>query len=335
MNLRQSCDQLNRRFSRVARGGTRHYPLRPVTAQALVEFVLVSVPLLATMFFIFEFGIAFFELQQLNQVVSFVARDTAACANQCDGAPPDVYGDNKNYKDVKAFLDVMDRNVDQRNGTKLATDQIEYILIRRSADSSISAGNQEFAVYTNAGQTDISRIYQLYVYDSAAKSNNKFIPFKDGAASDALKIGLPDPTKDSSGNTHPFNNSNYLSSPCLGTANGSTIANTYGTNAAAGFDFTCRYYSTTSSDPNLQALASDPNFNWSRGRPICQPSERFYVEIGYRHHWVTPFFPQVGNVSLSAPKNDNGYVILRQKTYAKVEPRFFPVEGGTCPTGVS
>ena len=132
-----------------------------------------------------------------------------------------------------------------------------------------------------------------------------------------------------------FSNSNYQSSPCLGTApsgpggpgtgNGSLPDAENNAGAASGFTFNCRYSYTYQSDPNL---------NWSRGRPVCQPSERFYVEIGYRHHWVTPFLPG-GVGSLSRPTNDNGYIILKQKAYSKVEPRYFPVAGGVCPTGVS
>ncbi len=93
MPNKPNLDHLNRRLSRVARGGSprtnpRNDPFRPVSAQALVEFMLVSIPLLATMFGIFEFGLAFWDLAQLAQVTRDAAREVAACANQCDGPPP-------------------------------------------------------------------------------------------------------------------------------------------------------------------------------------------------------------------------------------------------------
>src|SRR5689334_15249125 len=157
MNLRPNWPQMHRRLSRAARGGgSRRRLLRPASAQALVEFVLVSAPLLGTMFFIFEFGIAFFDLEQLNQAVQQAAREVASCANQCDSPPPSGQGgsDKGVYKDMRALQAIVNKNPEQKNGTKLIPENIEYVVIRRVADTTVAAGNELYKLYTDLGETD-------------------------------------------------------------------------------------------------------------------------------------------------------------------------------------
>ncbi len=340
MKLRPDWQQLNHQVSRMARGGslskTKALPLRPVSAQALVEFMLVSIPLLATMFGIFEFGLAFWDTQQLAQVTREGARQIASCANQCDGPPLEgtIASDTATYKDVRLLQAVVDATTAQlidsktvqRNGTQLNPFNIDYVLVRRVADTAGATGLSEFQLNNASGSYDISGQYQLYVYDPDYKTFNKFLPFKDGSAADATRIGLPPrPAKNQTWNTA------YLSSPCNGTPvdprNG-PINDTTKT-PANGFTFSCSY-----SSPSDGVYSPDPTQQWIRGRPVCQPTERFYVEVGYRHYWVAPFFPEMG-ATVSRPKDLNGFVMIKQRVYLKVEPRFFPVNGGTCPTGVN
>lgn len=340
MKLRPDWQQLNRRLSRAARGGyapRRRHALRPVTAQALVEFMLVSIPLLATMFGIFEFGLAFWDLAQIGQVARDAARETAACANQCDG-PGDksvAGGDAKYYKDIKALEAVVDKNPVQKNGTKLNPANIDYVLIRRVGDTTSDTGQDKFFINTVNGRYDISTQYQLYVNyldPNGAPIAGRFLPFQDATAAQAQQLGLPDPSKAPDGSTIEFHNTNYMSSPCIGVPSAPAYSDVNDTNNKAdNMDFTCRY------QPDTDSRANDPNYNWARGRPVCQPAERLYVEIAYRHYWVTPFLPDVAGNTVIRPKdqNGNGYILIRQRSYITVEPRFFPVNGGVCPTGVS
>lgn len=339
MKLRPDWQQLNYRVSRVARGGSlslskaKVLPLRPVSAQALVEFMLVSIPLLATMFGIFEFGLAFWDTQQLAQVTREGARQVASCANQCDGPPLEgtIASDTNTYKDVRLLQAVVDASTAQlidsktvqRNGTQLNPFNIDYVLLRRVADTAGATGMSEFQLNTSTASYDISGQYQLYVYDPNYKNLNKFLPFMDGSAADAARVGLPAASN--------IWNTSYLSSPCNGTPvdpRTGPIQNAQ-PNPATGFTFTCSY-----SSPSDGVYSDDPTKQWIRGRPVCQPTERFYVEVAYRHYWVAPFFPEVG-ATVSRPKDQNGFVVIKQRVYLKVEPRFFPVNGGTCPTGVS
>src|SRR5262249_1362158 len=147
---------------------------------------------------------------------------------------------------MRALQAIANKNPEQKNGTKLILENIEYVVIRRVADTSVAAGNELYKLYTDAGETDISRQYQIYVPDlvNGKPNPNKYLPFKDGTVADATHWGLPDPTTYVSGknstdgsdivtpmpgafNTSPngvaFSNSNYQSSPCLGTpSNGTT-----------------------------------------------------------------------------------------------------------------
>ncbi|MEI6043477.1 MAG: TadE/TadG family type IV pilus assembly protein [Chloroflexota bacterium] len=352
MKLQPNWQKLNCKLSRIARGGASglapNRPLRPVTAQALVEFMLVSIPLLATMFAIFEFGMAFWDLEQVSQVTREAARETAACANQCDDqVKRTTTSDTAYYKDLRALQAIINKNqilgpdnityVDYSNGTRLNPANIDYILIRRVADAEAFSGMDYFKLNTANGSLDISTQYQMYVpyLINGQVPANRFIPFQDATVSQTIQIGLPDPTKSTDGTnaTLPFFNSNYLSSPCINIVATGAISYTDSTKfskGAVGMNFTCRYNDTT-------AHKSDPVYNWSRGRPVCQPADRFYVEVAYRHYWVAPFFPEVG-VSVSRPKgpNENGFIVIKQRSYLKVEPRFFPVgDGGICPTGIN
>jgi hypothetical protein len=47
-------------------------------------------------------------------------------------------------------------------------------------------------------------------------------------------------------------------------------------------------------------------------RNICEPTDRYFVEIGYTHNWVTPLIP-----------NTSGGTILKSRVFMKIEPRFF------------
>jgi hypothetical protein len=185
---------------------------------------------------------------------------------------------------------------------------------------------------------DISTQYQLYVLNLDANGQlpaDHFLPFRDATASEAVNFGLPDPSLDPDGKTVlPFFNTNYLSSPCIGQPPDPGVKTTLHddknyANQQDKINFICRFDNTTTNSGN-------PIYNWSRGRPVCQPTERFYIEVAYRHFWITPFLPEVG-VTVSRPKgpNENGFVVIKQRAYLKVEPRFFPVNGAVCPTGIN
>ena len=96
--VRTRLHRASRDFSRWARGGsakpsTPATPLlqrtlasagRPQDAQSILEFLLVSVPLLALIFGILEIGLAFYESTNLDYAASEAARTVSVCANICD-----------------------------------------------------------------------------------------------------------------------------------------------------------------------------------------------------------------------------------------------------------
>src|SRR5436190_3766699 len=58
--------------------------VRPQSAQSIVEFMLVSVPLLAIIFGIMEFGLVFFKSTTLDFVGREITRTVSICGNECD-----------------------------------------------------------------------------------------------------------------------------------------------------------------------------------------------------------------------------------------------------------
>jgi hypothetical protein len=68
------------------------------------------------------------------------------------------------------------------------------------------------------------------------------------------------------------------------------------------------------------------------GRYICVPTDRFYVQIVYRHNWITPFMPTLNLDGKSASLRGFGSsnsLILSSKVYQKVEPRQFAGVSGS------
>src|SRR5438105_11389240 len=57
---------------------------RPQSAQSIVEFLLVSIPLFMTIFGLLEFGLAFYESTTTDYAARIGAHETAVCGQQCD-----------------------------------------------------------------------------------------------------------------------------------------------------------------------------------------------------------------------------------------------------------
>ena len=67
------------------------------------------------------------------------------------------------------------------------------------------------------------------------------------------------------------------------------------------------------------------------GRYICIPTDRFYVQIVYRHNWITPFMPTLnldGKTQTLKGFGSTNSLILSSKAYQKVEPRQFAGTSG-------
>jgi len=68
-----------------------------------------------------------------------------------------------------------------------------------------------------------------------------------------------------------------------------------------------------------------PDVIW-RGRYQCVPTDRFYVQIVYRHTCITPFLPTVnasGRTQTLQGFNNNSALFLSSKIYEKIEPTLY------------
>ena len=324
-----------RTFSRWARGGLSQDELtaaagvsgfarrgfaqaaRPHSAQSIVEFMLISVPLLALIFGIMEFGIAFFESTTLDYTTRNVARSIQVCADQCDV----VVSNTVLYRDYYALKTVRE--------STLSLDKLEYILIQH-------VGEQQDV--PTVGQTDYGRAgpdiyanykyhYQLYAPPKTVSSNpNNNVTTRPSDPSNFIlndttadKVGINLPT-----NGDTANNNGWRSVRCIV--------------PFQSYDPNCRQSVPPANENGSQNTSNTapPSAPWP-GRYTCIPTDRFYVQIAYKHYWITPFMPSIDttsrNPTLQGFSNNNA-ITLNSVVYQKVEPILYS-GAGTCYTAPS
>ncbi|HEX2912603.1 MAG TPA: TadE/TadG family type IV pilus assembly protein [Chloroflexia bacterium] len=310
---------------------------RPQSAQSIVEFLLVSVPLLAIIFGVLEFGLAFYESTNLDWATKEVARVTAACSNSCDKFvqtdPTDpstrtlVYRDNVALK----MLNSPSININQEN--------IDYVLIQHvgEQEDDPNPSNNPY----QPGTPDYGRlgpdIYMNYKYHWQLYALPKsYLP-----ASDARRNTVP--ARSSDPDNLKFNDALPTQIPALNN-NGTSLLpmNPDGSNAV---------YNGWRSNPCLSATDSggcrqnilpakvdgtkDDTGTVKKfwpGRYICVPTDRFYVQIVYRHKWITPFMPTINMAGRQTLQgfSDSNALVLSSKSYQKVEPQVYIQSGGAC-----
>ena len=295
-------------LNRLARRGLANAS-QPHSAQSIVEFMLISVPLLALIFGIMEFGIAYFESTTLDYTTRNVARSVQVCAGDCDITKTVMYRDYYALKTLRA--------------STLDLDRVDYVLLQH-------VGEQDDVPVAGPGAEDVGRIgpdiylnykyhYQLYAAPHAAGSGKTALPARSGGDPENLyltdattdQVGLSLPTN---GNTVKFNGwrSHFCDPPS---------------------DPGCRQDTQPAKpDGSLDTSPTAKVTNWP-GRYACVPTDRFYVQIAFKHYWITPFMPTIDTTSNKPTLQGYGAkdaVILSSKVYQKIEPIFYATGSSTC-----
>jgi TadE-like protein len=249
-------------------------PLKPTSAQALVEFIYVSIPMLMMFLGIFEFGVAFWNNGRLETATREIARRTGICGNGCDTnkdynvsveKTPDAYGLAGLWTVSNPPIPVDDKaTIDPKQYYFIDPSRINYIYIQRvSTTGKIDLLPTEEAEkpIVARGQSplpDYKQLFVIYRYDAGA---NAAAPFK-------------------------LDNSATATSP----VNGATQLNNRGYPSQGYVLGTTRYI----------------------GRSMCEPTHRLFVEVQWRHNWISPVqFLPMGNVPIN----------LTSRRAVKVEPR--------------
>lgn len=318
--------QAGRAFSRWARGGMvveeaaglarkgLAGATRPQSAQAIVEFLLVSVPLLALLFGILEFGLAFFESTNLDFVTRDMARTVAVCATTCDQY--DSSTGKLVYRDFSLLQKIETYNMN--------LDNVEYVLIQH-------VGEQQDIpqVITGTAQTigrvgpDIYANYQ-YHWQLYAPSKINF------PASDPRKNSVPARSAANNPSNLKLNDALPNQIPSLGSLpmnpdGSNTNFNGYRSNP-------CNLLVEANCRQNIPAAKADGSASGGLANPVwngryqCVPTDRFYVQIVYRHTWITPFLPTVntsGRTQTLQGFGANNALFMSSKIYEKIEPTLY------------
>lgn len=254
---------------------------KPSSAQALLEFALVSIPLLMLMIGIFEFGMAYFDMTKLDTTTREVARRLSVCANFCDYTPKyDLTSNSSVPYDIYALAIITANDYD--NPARLEPSNINFIHIQRTDtdgnyvwdDASIPTSVKN-AKYVNLGGSQ--------VVGTTKGSDNQYLglrPYYMRYIYDASKTAVA-----------PF----ALDTAYVPTGiNASQRAYQYRGWPSKGYDITSGYH--------------------INGRNICEPTDRFYVQISYRHNWITPLGSLTGL---------NGGVDLNRQINGKIEAKYY------------
>jgi hypothetical protein len=252
--------------------------LKPTSAQALVEFIYVSIPMLMLFIGILEFGVVFWNNQRLELVTREFARRTAICANGCDAYKEYGFdGDPTNNPDVFVLSGIWSASspplpptpIQPQNWYFIDPARINYIWIQRISPSGNITPNAALGETapiiarpnTTTPDGTYGRLFVMYRYNAA---RSPYAPF-------SLDTASPSPA----GYTRL--NKGY---PSAGYNVGST-----------------RYI----------------------GRSACEPTHRFWVEVQWRHNWISPVqFLPMGNIPIN----------LTNRRAMKIEPQQFPLEEG-------
>lgn len=327
-------------FSRWARGGSPATPApatdpgstllsrgvaaagRPQSAQSILEFLLVSVPLLALIFGILEIGLAFFESTNLDFSAQEAARTVSVCANGCDYTTGTTL-----YRDYN-LLRAMNR-------VNLRLDNVEYILVQHVGEqvddpASLNPPQQTLGRKGPDIYNNYKYHWQLYALPKPAASFPSDDPRINTVAtrsdSDALGVKLADAKCSQVPLLYSATNPGNCA---LAWQSYDDQFNGYRSNQCFTADANCRQ-NIPVSDQYGQQVGTQTTAFWP-GRYICIPTDRFYVQIVYRHNWITPFFPTVnldGRTQTLKGFGTTNSLILSSKAYNKVEPRQFAGTSG-------
>lgn len=239
---------------------------KPTSAQALVEFVYVSIPMLFLFLGLFEFGVAYWNQQKLEQVTRETARRIAICQNNCD-----VYNDfaltGPDAFPLTAFwlTNNSSGNTPVASNYQLDPSKVNYIWFQRISNSgtiTLSAEDQPPVISRSITATgDYKPLFRIYTYDGSGSAFPQF-PFKydvtykspyDGSSTPVNSVGWP----------------------------------------SASYNVGATRYS---------------------GRSACEPTHRFFVQISWKHSWLSPIkFLPMGNIPIN----------LVSRRAMKIEPRQF------------
>lgn len=328
--VRARLHRAGRDFSRWARGGSTKSSApgatllqrslasagRPQDAQSILEFLLVSVPLLALIFGILEIGLAFYESTNLDYAASEAARTVSVCANLCD------YTSNGTiYRDYNLL-----RTLNQVN---IRLDNIEYVLVQHVGEQVDDPGGTNFPDLGRSGP-DVYNNYkyhwQLYALPKPSSSYPANDPRINTVATrsdgDVMNVKLADAQCSQIPLLYKAGNSGNCA---LAWDTYDDQFNGYRSNACFSGDATsiCRQ-NIPKSDQYGQATGQT-QATWP-GRYVCIPTDRFYVQIVYRHNWITPFMPTMnldGKTQTLKGFGTTNSLILSSRAYQKVEPRQF------------
>ncbi len=286
-------------LSGVARRGLAS-ATQPHSAQSIVEFMLVSIPLLALIFGIMEFSLAYFESTTVDFVTRDVARSVQICASGCDVVTGTMSAANP-YKDYYALKTVRQSTLDLK--------RLDYVLIQHVGEETdtpvvgqIDYGRKGPDIYAN-----YQYHYQLYAMPNSPVNSvvARALDPDNLLLADATpgQVGLGSLPQASYNST----NDGYRSAACVSPYPG-----------------TCRKASVPLANEDGSQLGSTL-VDWS-GRHTCDPTDRFYVQLAFRHYWITPFMPTVSTTGMGQSIrgfNGNDYALLSSKVYEKVEPSLF------------
>ncbi len=335
--VRTRLHRASRGFLRWARGGQRSSPAcsdtflnkslaaagRPQSAQSILEFLLVSVPLLALIFGILEIGLAFFESTNLDFAAQEASRAVSVCANSCD-----VLSGSTIYRDYNMLRAL--------NRVNLRLENVEYVIVQHVGEQEDDPALSNLPDLGRAGP-DIYANYkyhwQLYALPKSVVSYPNNDPRANTVAArsdgDALGVRLAD----AQCNQVPL-------LTVAGNPGGCALAWQSYDDDYNGFRSNTCFSSDTAADCRKTIPVSDKNgapvgsqtiVAWP-GRYICVPTDRFYVQIVYRHNWITPFMPTLnldGKTQTLRGFGASNSLILSSKVYQKVEPRQFAGASGS------
>ena len=281
----------------------------PRHGQAMVEFALILPILMLIIVGIFEFGLAYFDSGKVDFTAREVARRLSVCANHCDGFPVlndgVTIGKYDSTISTVGQLDVYDLDAvanqyqsGPTNAALIDPSLIQYVWIQKvnhngyaipvtGTVGSLQWDSSNTATAANPTPSqDWRNYFDYYVYDTSYPGDKYAVPFKPPSNCGAVD---------------PWINNNEFSS-----------ANVSGYQSYTPFSSSSTYCSNWRSNPD----AAHGQIGLNAGRVVCEPTDDYFVEIGYRHNWITPFIPS------GDPAHPNS-IMLKTRVRMKVEPQFF------------
>ncbi len=250
----------------------------PQPGQALVEFALILPVLMLIIVGIFEFGLAFFDAGKVDFTTREVARRLAICSNACDVSVkfPDGTSSTKQYDllDLDAIANLYGGPT---NASSIDPALIQYVWIQKTnADGyaiPITGTVGNRSWDENRGGDDFRHTFNYFVYNPGWKSDGSAVPFQP---IDDAGCASKDPW----------------------------VGNNEYNNVVGLHPYNTSFHDCLNWISNLS--------DGIPGRRVCEPTNSFFVEISYRHFWITPLIPSVDQ-----------QITLKSRIKMKVEPLFF------------